>query len=306
MKRTLLPPLNTLRAFEAAARLGSFAAAAQELNLTAAAISHRIKELEGRLDHSLFVRKPRGVLLTDAGRRYHERLSDIFTQIEQATQALDQQGIDGPLTLSAPQSFIHHWLIPRLGRLHARYPGLQLKLRAESQLLSFRDNLADVGIRFGTGNYPGLHTELLMGDTVSILAPTTLLTSLSDTRPASLLRTQRLLEDSSIHPSEPWNSWQPWFREAGIELKSLPPTVQFSDSTLTLTACADGLGLCIGRGSIASRLLVERKVQSIMPWRTHEFAYFLVSHPAEVENPRVLAFRTWVQEEIDTLTFEEF
>lgn len=299
MKRIMLPPLNTLRAFEAAARLGSFAAAAQELNLTAAAISHRIKELEGRLDHSLFVRKPRGVLLTEAGRRYYERLSDIFTQIEQATQALNQQGIDGPLTLSAPQSFIHHWLVPRLSRLQARYPGLQLKLRAESQLLSFRDNLADVGIRFGNGSYPGLHTELLMGDTVSVLAPSALLNSLSDTRPASLLRSQRLLEDSSIHPSEPWNSWQPWFREAGIERPSLPSAVQFSDSTLALAACAEGLGLCISRGSIANRLLQGKKVQSIMPWRTHEFAYFLVSHPAEVDNPRVVAFRAWLKEEID-------
>lgn len=300
MKRAILPPLNTLRAFEAAARLGSFAAAAKELSLTAAAVSHRIKELEGRLNQPLFVRKPRGVLLSDAGRRYYERLFDIFTQIEQATQSLNQPGIDGPLTLSAPQSFIQNWLIPRLGRLHGRYPGLQLMLRAESQLLSFRDNLADIGIRFGTGNYPGLRAELLMGDTVSVLAPVTLLNSLDDTRPASLLLSQCLLEDSSIHPSEPWNSWQPWFREAGIKLNSLPTMVQFSDSTLALTACADGLGLAIGRNSIANRLLLERKVQSIMPWRTHEFAYFLVSHPAEMENPRVSAFRDWLLEEIET------
>lgn len=299
MKRVILPPLNTLRAFEAAARLGSFAAAAKELSLTAAAVSHRVKELEGRLDHLLFVRKPRGVLLTDAGRRYHERLFDIFTQIEQATQSLNEPDIDGPLTLSAPQSFIHYWLIPRLGRLHARYPGLELKIRAESQLLSFRDNLADIGIRFGTGNYPGLHTEFLMDDQVSVFAPLTLINGLGDTNPASLLRSQPLLEDSSILPSEPWNSWQPWFREAGIKLNSVPQTLQFSDSTLSLSACADGLGLVVGRYSIASRLLQERKIQAIMPWRTHEYAYFLVSHPAEMENPRVLAFKAWVAEEIE-------
>lgn len=298
MKRAILPPLNTLRAFEAAARLGSFAAAAKELSLTAAAVSHRIKELEGRLDHLLFIRKSRGVLLTDAGRRYYERLFDVFTQIEQATQSLNEQSIDGVLTLSAPQSFIHYWLIPRLGRLRARFPGLQLRIRAESQLLSFRDNLADIGIRFGTGNYPGLHTEFLMADQVSVLAPSMLINGLSDTRPASLLSSQPLLEDNSIQPSEPWNGWQPWFREAGLTLNSLPQTLQFSDSTLALSACADGLGLFVGRYSIASRLLQQRNVQAIMPWRTHEYAYFLVSHPAEMANPRVVAFRAWVVEEI--------
>ena len=292
-----MPPLNTLRAFEAAARLGSFASAAQELNLTAAAISHRIKELEGRLDILLFVRQPRGVLLTEAGRRYHERLSDIFTQIEQATKALRQQGIDGHLTLSAPHSFIHHWLIPRLNRLQSRYPGLQLKLRAESQMLSFRDNLADIGIRFGTGRYPDLHVEPLMGDYVSILAPSALINTLSDTRPASLLQTQVLLEDSSIHTSEPWNTWQPWFREAGLTLESSRHMMKFSDSGLVLKACADGLGLCLCRHSIAWRLLQERKVQAILPWRSHEFAYYLVSHPSEVNNPRIRAFKEWFREE---------
>ncbi|WP_409526201.1 LysR substrate-binding domain-containing protein [Nitrincola sp. MINF-07-Sa-05] len=298
MKHAILPPLNTLRAFEAAARLGSFASAAKELNLTAAAISHRIKELEGRLDIPLFVRQPRGVLLTEAGRRYHERLSDIFTQIEQATKSLRQQGIDGPLTLSAPHSFIHHWLMPRLEGLQARHPGLMLTLRGESQLLSFRDNQADIGIRFGTGHYPGLHAEQLMTDSVSVLAPGTLLNHLTDTRPASLMQTQLLLEDSSINTSEPWNTWQPWFREVGLTLEPSRHKMQFSDSGLVLSACAEGLGLCLCRHSITSRLLQERKVQAILPWRSHEFAYYLVSHPSEVDNPRIVAFREWLQEEI--------
>lgn len=298
MSRITFPPLNTLRAFEAAARLGSFASAAQELSLTPAAVSHRIKELEGRLEVSLFIRLPRGVILTESGRRYYGRLSNIFTQIEQATKELRQQGVDGPLTLSAPHSFIHYWLIPRLGNLKALYPGLQLKLCGESKLLSFRDNQADIGIRFGTGNYPNLHTEQLMGDVVTILAPATLINRLSDTRPESLLHSQLLLEDSSVHPTEPWNTWQPWFREAGVELDSSLQKLQFSDSSLTLTACANGLGLCIGRYSIASRLLLERKIHAIMPWRSHEFAYYLVSHPAEVENPRAMAFKRWLIEEI--------
>lgn len=283
---------------EAAARLGSFASAAQELNLTAAAISHRIKELEGRLDIPLFIRQARGVLLTEAGRRYHERLSDIFNQIAQATKALRQQEIDGPLILSAPHSFIQHWLMPRLEGLYARHPGLMLTLRGESQLLNFRDHQADIGIRFGTGQYPGLHTEQLMTDSISILAPSALLNCLADTRPASLIQTQRLLEDCSIHTSEPWNTWQPWFREVGVVLEPSRQRILFSDSGLVLNACAEGLGLCLCRHSIASRLLQERKVQAILPWRSHEFAYYLVSHPSDLDNPRILAFKQWLREEI--------
>lgn len=298
MRKITFPPFNTLRAFEAAARLGSFAAAAQELSLTPAAVSHRIKELESRLDIALFIRLPRGVILMESGRRYYDRLSTIFIQIEQATKELRQQGVDGPLTLSAPHSFIHYWLLPRLANLKALYPGLQIKLRGESELLSFRDNQADIGIRFGIGDYPNLHTEQLMGDAVTVLAPTMLISSLSDVRSESLLQTQLLLEDSTIQPSEPWNTWQPWFREAGVELHSSLQKLQFSDSSLTLAACAEGLGLCIGRYSIARRLLQDRKVQAIMPWRSHEFAYYLVSHPAEVENPRVIAFKQWLSEEI--------
>ncbi|HCR97377.1 MULTISPECIES: LysR substrate-binding domain-containing protein [Halomonas] len=300
MSSVNFPPLNALRAFETAARLGSFASAAQELNLTPAAVSHRIKELESRLDILLFVRQPRGVVLTNAGRRYYERLSSIFTQIERATKELRQEGIDGLLTLSAPSSFIRCWLIPRLASFQALYPGLQLKLRGESDLLSFRNNQADIGIRFGTGNYPNLHTEQLMSDAVTILAPSKRVSGLRDIRPESLLRTQFLLEDSSIQPTEPWNTWQPWLREIGVEFHPSLRKLQFSDSNLTLAACAEGLGLCIGRYSIVSQLILDRTVQAIMPWRIHEFAYYLVLNPAEVENLRVIAFKQWLMGQVES------
>lgn len=299
MNPVTFPPLNTLRAFESAARLGSFAAAAGELNLTSAAISHRIKELEGRINVPLFVRLPRGVRLTPEGRLYYERLASVFTQIEQATRDLKQPSAEGPLVLSAPHSFIQYWLAPRLSRLYARHPGLQLTCRANSELLSFRENQADIGIRFGAGRYSGLHSELLMSETITVLAPTALLGRLTDTRPAAVLGSQLLLEDDSVLPSEPWSFWQTWFQEAGIELTISHPRVRFSDSSLALTACADNLGLSIGRRSLASQLLIDNKVTPIMPWRSHEFAYYLVCSPPEVDNPRLLVFRQWLLEEID-------
>jgi len=247
----------------------------------------------------LFVRHQRSVTLTEAGKRYHQRISDIFTQIEQATKAVRQQEVEGILTLTAPHSFIHHWLIPRIESLSKTHPGLQLSLLAQSELVSFHDTQADIGIRFGTGKYPNLHTRALMKDEVTVLAPTSLLNDKEDARAETLLSTQTLLEDSSVLDSEPWNGWQAWLQESGVQRKSSAQRIQFSDSTLALNACVQGLGLCIGRRSISAQFLLDRQVQAILPWRTHEFAYYLVMHPAEVENPRIAAFTSWLLMEVE-------
>ncbi|OXS15993.1 hypothetical protein CGX12_06305 [Zobellella denitrificans] len=162
------PPLNTLRAFEAAARLNSFSAAAGELHLTAAAISHRIKELEQALGVPLFIRQARGVRLTEAGRRYQARIADAFGIIASATTELSQPPLAGPLVLSLPHGFCRHWLLPRLAGLLARHPGLRLTLQAEDRLADLRTGQADLAIRFGAGDYPGLPRRALAGDCVTV------------------------------------------------------------------------------------------------------------------------------------------
>ena len=301
-----VPPLNSLRAFEAAARLSSFAAAADELSLTPAAISHRIKELENRLGIALFLRRHRGVTLTDAGKRYHERLSKIFIQIEQATKELEEQPIDGPLNISAPHSFIRYWLMPRLGGLQALHPGLRISLSAESDLLRFRDGQADVGIRFGAGSYSHIHYEYLMEDAVSVVAPGRAGSGGSHCMAENLLKNKVLLEDSTLLASEPWSQWQTWFKNLGVDLRPSYPRVLFSDSGLVLAACVEGMGICIGRFSLAHQLVLDKKVHAIMPWRRHEFAYYVVSNPARTNDPRVVAFKTWLFEEAKKFQIDSF
>lgn len=293
-----LPPLNTLHVFETAARLRSFAAAADELNLTAAAVSHRIKKLEQELDIPLFIRQARGVRLTEAGQRYHLQVTRILVHVEQATAELQQTGIDGPLTVSAPYSFVQAWLIPRMTTLMNRFPGLQLTISAENRLVDLRDGTTDISIRFGSGDYPDLHCEYLMGDAINILICKDLISNTPGENAAMLMQRHPLLEDVGALTTEPWSSWRPWLNEAGVGNMNVPERVRFSDSLLALKACRESVGLCIGRLSIAFSQVESQHLQALMPWRRTEFSYFLVTHPAASDNPRYLAFRNWLVETV--------
>jgi LysR family transcriptional regulator, glycine cleavage system transcriptional activator len=288
-------PLASLRAFEAASRHGSFAAAADELHVTAAAISHRIKDLEGRLGVALFERKPRGVVPTEAGRRYHEQIAAALQMIERATAQIDVNAVDGPLTVSTPRSFADHWLVTRLADLKDTLPGLALTLVADSALADLRDGQADVGLRFGQGQYPGLHSEYLCSDAVTVLAPAERVQQSANANTPALLQREVLLADVSALPGEPWSHWQPWVRESGLPHPHLLRYMHFSDSGLAVRAAAAGTGLCIGRLSVVHDLLERRKLRALLPWRTTDFAYYLVCRDAEKDSPRINAFRDWLK-----------
>jgi LysR family glycine cleavage system transcriptional activator len=241
------PPLSSLRAFEAAARHGSFVRAADELGVTPAAISHRVKALESDLGAELFVRRARGVLLSDAGRRYREQIAAAFELITRATADASRPSADGPLTVTSPASFVTFWLLPRVSRLTRRFPSLELTFEADNRPVNLRTSAADVAVRFGAGRYQGLHTEFLFGDFVAPLAPTTLRINTSDADVISLISSSVLLEDTYVGPGEPWMSWEPWLREIGLSNPDRLRRLRLSDTALTVRACLDGVGICIGR-----------------------------------------------------------
>ena len=161
-----LPPLNALRAFEAAARHLSFTRAAAELNVTQTAISHQIRALEERLGVRLFRRLPRGLLLTEEAQRYLPPIRDAFDQIALATERLGAVGASSTLTVSVLPSFAGKWLVPRLGRFRVAHPDLDLRISASSELVDFARDDVDVGIRMGSGRYPGLRVDRLFGESL--------------------------------------------------------------------------------------------------------------------------------------------
>ncbi len=160
-----LPPLNALRAFEAAARHLSFTKAAEELFVTQAAISHQVKALEAALDLQLFRRLNRRLMLTDAGQLYLPTLTEAFDAIDTATARLRADENAGRLVVSVANSLAAKWLLPRLPRFRERHPEIEVEISAADRLVDFgRDNV-DMAIRYGLGRYPGLRVDPLMKDT---------------------------------------------------------------------------------------------------------------------------------------------
>ena len=161
-----LPPLNALRAFEAAARHLSFTKAADELAVTQAAISRQVKSLEDFLGTRLFNRVNRGLVLTDDGQAYWPELRDAFDGIDQATLRLRANDSSGTLTVSVLSSFAARWLVPRLGRFRELQPDIDVLVAPKDEFVDFQRENVDVGIRYGRGIYPGLRTDPLLEEEI--------------------------------------------------------------------------------------------------------------------------------------------
>lgn len=295
MKRT--PPLNSLKAFEAAARHGSFARAAIELNVTPAAISHQVKELEQTLGLMLFTRQARGVALSAAGESYRASIAEALTLISRATASLQTDRLQGPLRLTLPHSFAQSWLTPRLASLISLHPDLQLCISADNQLADIHAQEADIAIRFGNGDYPGLHAEFLLADAATILIATDQLERTMPSSNVNLLADALLLEDVSVGRDEPWMSWQPWLREAGVDRDPSRKRIRFSNGAMAIDACLSGTGLCIARLSLVLDALRRRQATALLPWRSTEFAYYIVYREGDADNPRLRAFIDWLRHE---------
>ena len=200
-----LPPLNAVRAFEAAARHLSFTRAAEELNVTQAAVSHQVKALEDRLGVPLFRRLNRGLLLTDAGGLYRKELEDILDRLEQATERLRATEAVGLLTVSTNTSFASKWLVPRLQRFRDRRPDIDVRIDADDALTDFRRDNVDLAIRYGSGIYEGLHSVKLLQDTVFPVCSPKLLEGPHPLRAPEDLQYHTLLHDQGV--VEDWPSW---------------------------------------------------------------------------------------------------
>src|SRR4051794_36642926 len=190
-----LPPLNSLRAFEAAARHLSFAEAAAELHVTPAAISHQIKALEADLGVKLFRRFNRAVRLTDAGQACLPGLRDGFERIAEAVARARQGDSVGVLTVTASPAIAAKWLVPRLERFRERHPSIDLRIDASMRLVDFTREDVHVGLRYGGGKYPGLHTELLLRSEVFPVCAPALLKGKHPLREPEDLRHHTLIHD---------------------------------------------------------------------------------------------------------------
>ncbi len=293
-----LPPLNALRAFEAAARHGSFVRAADELAVTPAAVSQQVRLLEADLGIDLFRRLPRGLVVTEAAKRALPELGKGFAHLARAVEDVRGGSLAGSLVISAIPSFATLWLVPRLGSFLAAYPDVEVTVRAEMRNVDFAREDVDVGIRYGKGIYPGLDTRLLLTEEVFPVCAPSLLSGPKPLRRIDDLRHHHLLHDRQLSGDEPSLHWSHWLRDAGVAGFDADRGPGFTDSTMLMEATRGGMGVALGRSGLAADdLAAGRLVRPLTQSRPADYAYYVVVPQGHVANPRVRVFREWLQEE---------
>ena len=290
-----LPPLNALRAFEAAARHLSFLAAAEELNVTPAAISHQIKALEADLGVKLFRRLNRAVRLTDAGQACVPGLREGFERISEAVARARQGHSAGPLTVTSSPAIASKWLVPRLERFRALHPAIDLRIDASMNLVDFTREDVHLGLRYGRGHYPGLHTELLLRSELFPVCSPALLKGKHALRTPADLRHHTLIHDETLVLDPSCPDWAMWLKAAGVDGIDVAHGLHFNSSALAIDAAVGGRGVALARNVFAADdLAAGRLVRPFGAALPVDFAIYVVIPPALVSVPKVKAFRDWL------------
>lgn len=290
-----LPPLNALRAFEAAARNLSFTRAALELNVTQAAISHQIKALEEHLGLPLFRRLNRALMLTKEGQSLFPAVRDALDGLAEATARLRARDTGGTLTVSTLPSIAVKWLVPRMSHFQDRNPGIDLRISAKEHLADFARDGIDVAIRFGGGAWPGVQADWLANEWLTPVCSPALLPSLQS--PQDLVQATLLHED--MLPLREFPTWETWLAAAGVSAVDASRGPRFSHTHLMLQAAMDGRGVALGPLLIAADDLAAGRLVEPFSFRLPAgFGYYLVCPPSTAGRPKNRAFREWVMEEM--------
>ena len=278
--------LGALEGFVLAARAGQLSRAAQEMNLTVSALSHQMRGLEERLGHKLFHRGARGVELTAEGERLLAGVEGPLRAIEQSLRRCGARSED-TLSVSLMPSVASSWLVPRLPDFVARHPQVQVNLQSSTELVDFdRDNI-DVALRFGAGRWPGVQNEHLFDEWLTPVASPALARQLGKARLADLSKCPLL--------GDPGNRWPAWFEASAAGKAPARYVANFSDSETLHRAAVEGLGVALGRMTMARPLIEAGRLKSLSRQRLRaEFAHYLVWPARSAHRPTVQAFRDWV------------
>ena len=289
----ILPSLNALKAFEAAARHESFTLAAAELNVTHAAISRHIRELEVWLGTKLFVRTGRGVELTEKGGSYVADITRGFDVLAAATESVSsrRRRRRQQLVVSVEPSFAALWLVPRLGRFTAANPEIELVVDSSHRLVDFARDEADIGIRYGRGIWPNVASDVLTR------------TNMTPVCSPALLRARHIRDPSDLQPGlllqeETRRYWYEWLKAAGVCDRISPegPTLGLH---LTIPAAEAGQGFALADEVIAGDALVGGRLVKPFAISVAEYGYYFVRDAARKDSKAMAAFHAWLKAEID-------
>jgi LysR family glycine cleavage system transcriptional activator len=283
-----LPPLNALKAFEAAARSESFTRAAEELSVTQGAVSHQVKALEETLGLKLVHRERQRLIITEAGREYLSIVRDALDRIALGTERLLNRQSSGVLTVSTSPDFAAKWLVNRLGRFAEKHPSIDLRVSASTQYVDFAREDVDVAIRHGDGNWPGLDVVRLYSERLfpvcspKLVSGRNRITKAADLQKFPLLR----LENAK--------NWMRLFEAAGIAGPVGPGPV-LNRASMLIDAAIDGQGVALARTALAAWDLINgRLVRPIDVSLRMANTYWIVCPKAASNVPKIATFRDWV------------
>ncbi len=286
-----LPSLNALRAVEAVARHGSIVPAARELHVTPAAVSQQVHQLEDWLGVELFQRGKQ-LVATDAARRALPLLTQGFDALQQAVDAMRSRDDEPRLVVSMPPVFAHRWLVPRLGQFRGQHPQIELQLLPTRRLVDLDAENIDLAVRFGSGRFPGLHSERLMPETVVLVAAPEVAARI--VTPQDLCN-EVLLYDESRSWDPVFPDWRDWLAGQGLETGQGVRLQHLGDTNLVIQAALNGLGVALAWNTLVAdeveRGALVRLLGLSLPSAR---AYYLVVPSYRLGVARVEAFRQWL------------
>lgn len=283
-----LPSLNGLRAFEAAARHGSFIAAGNELNVTQAAVSRMVRLLEERLGFRLFERLPNGLALTAQGKALHPDLTAAFDAIAAATEHVAAMRTTPVLTLGVGPSFAVRWLIPRLASFYRQHPEIEVRLATGGATNPFRDDWT-CGILLGNGDWPGYEAEPLFSADLFPVCTAAIAQRLTDP--------SKLSKETLLHVAHSPEDWPLWLAAAGMKRRANVPGPRFDNYAMALQAALDGVGVAIGlRPYVEDDIAASRLVAPFTLAVPKGQAWYLVYRSFRQDDPGLMAFRAWLRE----------
>lgn len=292
-----LPPMSSLRAFEAAARHRSFKQAASELGVTPTAISHQIRSLEEHLGGKLFERRARKVALTADAQTLYPVLRDGLDSFAQAVEHILASRTRAIVTISATTAFTAKWLVPRVSRFQAKWPDIDLRLQASDELVEVGARGVDLAIRYGRGSYPGVTSTPMLADRFAPVAnPKLGVSSPDDLHRVPIIHFDWRRSDPA-HPT-----WTSWFGAAGLAEIDPASRLRFSDESHAIQAAVASQGV-----ALLSLVLVHDEMESHLlesPFgpSIEGLTYHLVEPASEQRSAHVLAARDWLLAEVDAIS----
>ncbi len=284
-----LPPLNALKAFEAAARHESFTRAAEELSVTQGAVSHQVKALELQLGVKLFNRERQRLVITEAGREYLTVLRDALDRIAVGTERLLQRQSSGVLTVSTSPDFAAKWLVNRLGRFAEDHPSIDLRVSATLHHVDFAREDVDLAVRHGDGNWPGLDVARLSAEHLfAVCSPKLLAGRTRLAKPSDVLKFPLLHVDDR-------RDWARWLEVAGVEGARLSHGPVLNRASMVIDAAIDGQGIALARTTLAATDLINgRLVRPFAEELRLSKTYWIICPKATTTLPKIVIFRDWL------------